>query len=74
MAATKEINNMEGPLTVNKCVAQNWFRHFHEGDTSFEDNPRSERTSIEEDETLFEMVEQQLSTIFQTLSTELGPS
>ena len=33
-AVTKDINDMEGQGTVNKCVAQNWFRHFKEDDTS----------------------------------------
>ena len=33
----KEIHNVKDPGTFNKCVVQNWFKHFKEGDTSFED-------------------------------------
>ena len=69
----KKINAVEGPGTVNECVAQNWFRHFKEADTSFEDNPRSGRPSIEGDEALLEMIRKQPSTSIQTLLTELGP-
>ena len=36
-AGEKEINNAESPESVNKLVAQNWFRHFKEGDTSLVD-------------------------------------
>ena len=32
-AVSKKINNVEGPGTVNKSVAQNWCRHFKEGET-----------------------------------------
>ena len=54
--------------------AQNWFRHFKEGDTILQNKPRSKRSSVVEDEILLEMVEQQPSTTTCTLSTELGPS
>ncbi|XP_052824371.1 histone-lysine N-methyltransferase SETMAR-like [Octopus bimaculoides] len=73
-AATKEIDDMEGSGTVNKRVAQNWFRRFKDGDTSLEDKPSSGRPSVVEDEILLEMFEQQLSTSTRTLSSVLGPS
>ena len=33
-AAVKEINDMEGPGTVNEHEVQNWFRYFNASDTS----------------------------------------
>ena len=48
---------MEVLGTVNKCVAQNWLRHFKESHTSLEDKPRSGKP-VMEDEVLLEMVEQ----------------
>ena len=68
----KEINDVEGPVTVNEHVTQNWFRCFKEDDTNLEDKPGSKNPSIVEDETLLEMTEQQLSP--HTLSTGLDPS
>ena len=44
-----KINDMKGPGTVSKHVAQKWFRHFKEEDTSLEDNSRSGKPSVVED-------------------------
>ena len=54
----KEMNDEEGPGTVNERVTQNWFRRFKKGDTSLEDKPRSGRYPIVEDVALLEMVDQ----------------
>ena len=55
-AAAKEINDMEGPEIINKCVAQNWFRRFKEGYSSLKDKPRPGRLSPAGDEALLEIV------------------
>ena len=38
--------DVESQGTVNERVAQNWFRHFKEGEHSLENEPRSERLSV----------------------------
>ena len=53
----KKFNGMEGSGTINEHMAQNWFRHFKEDDTSLEDKPRPGKRSVVEDEALLEMVE-----------------
>ncbi|XP_054706992.1 uncharacterized protein LOC129216802 [Uloborus diversus] len=40
-AAAKEINDVEVPGSVNERTAQHWFKRFKEGDTTFEEKPRS---------------------------------
>ena len=57
-AGVKEISDVEGPGIVDKHVAENCFKCFKEGNTNFEDKPRSERWPVVENETLLEMVEQ----------------
>ena len=49
IAVVKEINYVEGPGTVNNCVAQKWFRCFKEVDTSLKDKPRTGKTSVVKD-------------------------
>ena len=56
-------NLMEGLGTVNKHVAQNWFRDY----ICFEDKTKSVKPSVVKDETSFEIVKQQLSTSTRTL-------
>lgn len=70
-AVSKEINNGEIPGNVNELVAQNWFRHLKECDTSLKDKPRSGRSSVIENEHLLEMLEHQIGQGTRTLSTEL---
>ena len=63
-AGEKEINNAEGRGSVNKLVAQNWFRHFKEGDTSLVDWPKSGRLSFVENEALLEwLIDSQTQTL-----------
>ena len=50
--AAKEINDVEGPGTVNECIAQNDFRRFKESDISLEDKIWSGRPSVAEDKAL----------------------
>lgn len=52
-------NDVEGPGTISEHAAQDWFRRFKEGDTSFEDKPKLETRSVVEDETLLEMANSQ---------------
>ena len=42
--AVKEINDVEGPGTVNERVVQNWFRRFNEGDGKLEEKPKFRET------------------------------
>ena len=44
-AVAKEINDGEGPRTVNEHVTQNWSRHFKEYDTNLKYKPKSRRPS-----------------------------
>ena len=39
--ATKEMNDVKDPGTVNKHVVQNWLRYFKEGDTSLKDTGKN---------------------------------
>lgn len=72
--AAKEINYVEGPETVSKRVAQNYFRYFKECGTRLKEKPTSWKPCIVVDETLLEMTEQHPSTRTHTLSEELDPS
>ena len=72
--AKKKIIDVKGPGTVNICMAQNWIRHFKEGDTILEDKPRSGRPSVVKDEALLDMVGQQSTISTHALLAELGPS
>ncbi|CAI9724390.1 Hypothetical predicted protein [Octopus vulgaris] len=71
--AAEEINDVEGPGTVDEHMAQKWFRRFKECNISLKDKPRSGRPSVVEDETLLEVVEQP-NTSTRTLLAERGPS
>lgn len=46
---------MEATGIVIEYVERNWFRRFEEGDTNFEDKPRSRKPSVVEDEALSEL-------------------
>ncbi|XP_052824578.1 histone-lysine N-methyltransferase SETMAR-like isoform X2 [Octopus bimaculoides] len=72
-AAAEEINDVEGPGTVDEHMAQKWFRRFKECNISLKDKPRSGRPSVVGDETLLEVIEQP-STSTRMLSAELDPS
>lgn len=56
-ASAREINDLDGPGTVNDYVAQNWFRRLKEFETSLKDKAKTWRTSVGEDEGLLEMIE-----------------
>ena len=55
-------------------MAQNWFRHFKEGETSLEHQPNSRKLVVKENDALLKMVEQQPSTSTWSLLAELSPS
>lgn len=66
-AAAKDIIDVEGPVIVIECVAQNCFRRFKKGEISLEVKPRAGRLSVVEDEVLLEMIRQHIGTSTLTL-------
>jgi [histone H3]-lysine36 N-dimethyltransferase SETMAR len=73
-AAAREICEVEGEGMVSVRVSQLWFKRFSSGDVSLEDQPRSGRPSVVDDDTLRQAVEEQPCTSTRRLSAELGPS
>ena len=55
-------------------MSQLWFKRFSSGDVNLEDQPRSGRPSVVDDDTLRQAVEEQPCTSTRRLSAELGPS
>jgi hypothetical protein len=45
--ATCNINQAFGQGTINECTAQHWFKRFHNGDSSLEDEGRGCPTAID---------------------------
>lgn len=73
-AAVKEICDMEGNGYVSKTTAAKWFKRFAEGDTSFNDLPRTGRPISFDSEILCKAVNDNPKTSTRRLSAKLGAS
>lgn len=73
-AATREICSVEGKDSVKENTAQWWFRRFNQGDTGLEDQERSGRPSVVNQDEFLALVEQQPCSSTRRLSEELGYS
>ena len=72
--AAREICDTEGKDTLTEDTARWWFRRFKQGDTSLEDQSRSGRQSVANNDEFRSLVEQQPCTSTRRLSEELGYS
>lgn len=73
-AAAEEICAVEGEGLVHRNTAALWFKRFKSGDTSLQDEPRSGRPSVVDDEELLECVKQDPHATTRVLSTVVGAS
>jgi hypothetical protein len=72
--SNKKKCDVEGKSAVNERTAQRWFKRFASGNLSLEDEHRSGRPRIWDNEATKEAAEQQPSTSSRRLSDTLGPS
>ena len=68
----RKINQAFGNDNVNECNLRRWFAKFRSGDFSLEDEPRSSRPTVIQDENLRTLVETDPSQTVHGMAEELG--
>ena len=68
------INAVFGEKSVNYSTVHRWFTRFEEGDTDFEDKPRSGRPTTVEDSTILEVIKENPEASVRELATKIGCS
>ena len=68
----RDINNTFGPGTTNERTAQWWFKKFHIGEESLEDDERSGRPSNVDNDSLRVLVNANPRTTVRELAAESG--
>jgi histone-lysine N-methyltransferase SETMAR len=74
VTAASEIRSTEGTSAVSARTAQRWFKRFRDGDTSLEDEPRSGRPSVVDEDALRDAVQEDPSLTTRELAADLGSS
>jgi histone-lysine N-methyltransferase SETMAR len=71
-AAAAKICKVEGEGTIGKTAAIKWFKRSEDGDFDLEDNPRSGRPSVLDEEDLRAALEDEPSSSTRDMADELG--
>ena len=58
--SSRRINAAFGDGTMSERTAQDWFRHFHNGNFNLEDSPRSGRPAQIDNDRLRQLIEAEL--------------
>ena len=71
-ATVRNINSVWGEDTTSIATVHRWFARFKEGDTDFEDKPRSGRPLAVDDSVILDTVKEDPEVNTRSLATRLG--